>query len=84
MILKATLAVALLAAATPSFAQMKSGDAMSSGDHMMASGDKMSPMKPMTAAEKAIMAKCAKLTPAAAKKNTKCAKMSAMQPGSHM
>ena len=48
MILKASLALALLAAASPSLAQMKAGDAMSSGDHMMASGDKMSPMKPMS------------------------------------
>ncbi len=79
MILKASLALALLAGiATPAFAQMKSGDAMSSGDTMMA------PMKPMTAAEKAMMAKCAKMTPAMAKKNAKCAKIAAMHPASQM
>ena len=84
MIMKTTLALVLLAAATPLFAQMKPGDAMSSGDAMMASGDKMSAMKPMTPAQKLVMAKCAKMTPAAAAKNAKCAKMSAMHPASHM
>jgi hypothetical protein len=84
MIVKTTVILAVLAAATPSFAQMKSGDAMASGDAMMASGDKMSAMKPMTPAQKAVMAKCAKMTPAVAAKNAKCAKMSAMHPASHM
>lgn len=84
MILKATLALALLAATGPALAQMKSGDAMSSGDSMMAAGDKMTPAKPMSKAHKAVMAKCAKMTPAAAKKNTQCAKHAAMQPASQM
>jgi hypothetical protein len=84
MILKAILALALIAATGPAMAQMKSGDAMSSADAMMASGDKMTPEKPMSKAHKAVMAKCAKLSPAAAKKNAQCAKHAAMQPASQM
>ena len=79
MIFKASFALALLSVATsPSFAQMKSGDAMPSGDARVA------PMKPMTAAQKAMMAKCAKMSSAAAKKNAKCAKRAATHPASQM
>jgi hypothetical protein len=84
MILKAIFSLALIAATGPALAQMKAGDAMSSGDSMMASGDKMAATKPMSKAHKAVMAKCAKMTPAAAKKNTQCAKHAAMQPASQM
>lgn len=79
MILKfLSVLVLFAAAASPALAQVKSGDAMSSGDAMTA------PMKPMTAAEKALSAQCAKMSPAAAKKNAGCVKISAMQPAAPM
>jgi len=79
MIFKLLSALVLVAAAvSPALAQVKSGDARSGGEAMMA------PMKPVTAAEKALSARCAKMSPAAAKKNARCAKISAMQPSAPM
>ena len=57
MILKLLSALVLIAAAAvPALAQVKSGDAMTSGEAMTA------PMKPMTATEKALLARCAKMS----------------------
>ena len=82
MIFKTTLALAMLAAAaSPSLAQdaMKPAGAMAHDDAMMAA-----PMKPMSKADKAMMMKCSKMTPAAAAKNARCAKLKAMAPMGHM
>jgi hypothetical protein len=82
MIIKAPLAIALMAAfAAPAFAQdaMKPAGAMSSGDAMMAA-----PMKPMSQADKVMMAKCHKMKPSVAAKNAKCAKLMAMHANGHM
>ena len=79
MILKPSSALVLIAAAAvPALAQVKSGNAITSGEAMKA------PMKPMTATEKALSARCAKMSPAAAKKNAGCAKISALQPAAPM
>jgi hypothetical protein len=60
--------------ATAVFAQAMDDHKMAEGDHMMADGDKMA-MKPMSKADKRMMARCQKMKPNVASKNTKCAKL---------
>ncbi len=88
MSMKATLALAVMAAfAVPAAAQMQSTDtmkpagAMTNGDRMMAAD---APMKPMSKADKAMMAKCHKMSAAMMKKNARCTKLMAMHDNGQM
>jgi hypothetical protein len=81
MTLKANFALAMIAMlAAPTVAGAQAMDhAMETKGTMAPHDDKMMTddhaMAPMTAKEKAMMAKCAKMKPAKAAKNAMCAKM---------
>ncbi len=61
----------LTAAAVPSFAQMSSGNSMMAAPAI----------KPMTKAEKTMMAKCKAMAPEMMQKNAKCTKLMQMHQG---